>query len=106
MECVLDEIMDGRTSAFLLLGTGDAEYEDFMREAEWRHQGTPLRLHRLQRGAVATASTPARICCSCPSSFEPCGLSQMIAMRYGTLPIVRETGGLRDSVQPYNQLHR
>ena len=101
VECVLDELMD-QDMAFVLLGTGDAEYEDFMRGAEWRHKGRVCAYigydealsHRVYAGADMLLM---------PSGFEPCGLSQMIAMRYGTLPIVRETGGLKDSVQPYNQ---
>ena len=100
VECVLDELM-GQDMAFVLLGTGDAVYEDFMRGAEWRHKGRVCAYigydealsHRVYAGADMLLM---------PSSFEPCGLSQMIAMRYGTLPIVRETGGLKDSVQPYN----
>lgn len=101
VQCVLDELME-LDMAFVLLGTGDAEYEDFMRRAEWNHKGRVCAYigydealsHRVYAGADFLLM---------PSSFEPCGLSQMIAMRYGTLPIVRETGGLRDSVQPYNQ---
>ena len=101
VECVLDELM-GEDMAFVLLGTGDAEYENFMRGAEWRHKGRVCAYigydealsHRIYAGADMLLM---------PSGFEPCGLSQMIAMRYGTLPIVRETGGLKDSVQPYNQ---
>ena len=100
VECVLDELMD-QDMAFVLLGTGDAEYENFMRGAEWRHKGRVCAYigydealsHRVYAGADMLLM---------PSGFEPCGLSQMIAMRYGTLPIVRETGGLKDSVQPYN----
>ena len=100
VECVLDELM-GQDMAFVLLGTGDAEYENFMRGAEWRHKGRVCAYigydealsHRVYAGADMLLM---------PSGFEPCGLSQMIAMRYGTLPIVRETGGLKDSVRPYN----
>ena len=102
VQCVLDELMNEQDMAFVLLGTGNAEYEDFMRSAEWRHKGRLCAYigydealsHRVYAGSDFLLM---------PSSFEPCGLSQMIAMRYGTLPIVRETGGLRDSVQPYNQ---
>lgn len=102
VQCVLDELMDSEDMAFVLLGTGNAEYEDFMRSAEWRHKGRLCAYigydealsHRVYAGSDFLLM---------PSSFEPCGLSQMIAMRYGTLPIVRETGGLRDSVQPYNR---
>ena len=102
VQCVLDELMEEQDMAFVLLGTGNAEYEDFMRSAEWRHKGRLCAYigydealsHRVYAGSDFLLM---------PSSFEPCGLSQMIAMRYGTLPIVRETGGLRDSVQPYNR---
>ena len=102
VQCVLDELMNEQDMAFVLLGTGNAEYEDFMRSAEWRHKGRLCAYigydealsHRVYAGSDFLLM---------PSSFEPCGLSQMIAMRYGTLPIVRETGGLRDSVQPYNR---
>lgn len=98
---VLDELMDCGI-AFYLLGSGEKKYEDFMRAAEARHRGRLCSYigygeqlsHRVYAGADMLLM---------PSLFEPCGLSQMIAMRYGALPIVRETGGLRDSVVPYNE---
>ena len=98
---VLDELM-GSDLCFLLLGTGDKAYEDFMRAAEARHRGRVCSYigynealsHRVYAGADILLM---------PSRFEPCGLSQMIAMRYGTVPVVRETGGLKDTVLPYNQ---
>ena len=101
VQCVLDELMNEQDMAFVLLGTGNAEYEDFMRSAEWRHKGRLCAYigydealsHRVYAGSDFLLM---------PSSFEPCGLSQMIAMRYGTVPIVRETGGLKDTVQPFN----
>ncbi len=102
VQCVLDELINTEDFAFILLGTGDEKYETFMREAENRHRGRVCAYigydealsHRVYAGADFLLM---------PSGFEPCGLSQMIAMRYGTLPIVRETGGLRDSVEPYNR---
>ena len=101
VERVLDEMM-GFDICFMLLGSGSGEYENFMREAEARHRGRLCAYigyneelsHRVYAGADMLLM---------PSRFEPCGLSQMIAMRYGTLPIVRETGGLKDTVRPYNQ---
>lgn len=98
---VLDEML-GFDICFLLLGTGDREYEDYMRAAEARHRGRVCAYigydetlsHRVYAGADLLLM---------PSKFEPCGLSQLIAMRYGTLPVVRETGGLRDTVRPYNR---
>ena len=100
VQCVLDELMDSEDMAFVLLGTGNAEYEDFMRSAEWRHKGRLCAYigydealsHRVYAGSDFLLM---------PSSFEPCGLSQMMAMRYGTVPIVHETGGLKDSVRAY-----
>ena len=98
---VLDELLDG-SMQLAILGTGNAQYEMILREAAKRHPGlmaaaltfdTALS-HRLYAGADLFVM---------PSLFEPCGLSQMIAMRYGTLPIVRETGGLKDTVVPFNQ---
>lgn len=85
-----------------VLGTGDAKYEDMLRYYAWKFPGRMSACvtfdnslsHRMYAGADMLLM---------PSLFEPCGLSQMIAMRYGTLPVVRETGGLKDSVIPYNQ---
>lgn len=102
VECMIDELMQYNDMQFIVLGTGDKCYEDFMRSAESRWKGRLCAYigyneelsHKVYAGADFLLM---------PSRFEPCGLSQMIAMRYGTLPIVRETGGLKDSVQPYNR---
>lgn len=102
VERMIDELMLYNDMQFLLLGSGDKEFEDFMRAAEGRYKGRLCAYigyneelsHRVYAGADFLLM---------PSRFEPCGLSQMIAMRYGTLPIVRETGGLKDSVKPYNK---
>ena len=98
---VLDEIM-AEDVRMIVLGSGDKKYEDFFREAEWRYKGRLCSYigyngdlsHRIYAGSDLFLM---------PSLFEPCGISQMISMRYGTLPIVRETGGLRDTVIPYNE---
>lgn len=96
----IDRIMQ-RGVAFVLLGTGDKRYEDFMRTAEYRYHGRLCAFlsysEPLSRRIYAGADLLLM-----PSAFEPCGLSQMIAMRYGTLPVVHEIGGLRDTVQAYN----
>lgn len=89
----------------VVLGTGDAKYEQFLREAAERHPEN-LRIQLAFDGALAQ-----RIYAACdfflmPSEFEPCGLAQMIAMRYGTLPIVHTTGGLADTVTPYNPMEK
>ena len=100
--CVLDDLMCREDMQFMLLGTGDERFENFMRGAEYRYKGRlcayigysdPLS-HLVYAGSDFLVM---------PSRFEPCGLSQMIAMRYGSIPIVRETGGLRDTVIPYNR---
>ena len=85
---------------FVLLGSGDAAYEDFFRHAAERW---PERMSiRLGYDEVLSMAIYAGAdLFLMPSRSEPCGLSQMIAMRYGTVPIVRETGGLKDTVQPY-----
>lgn len=97
----IDRIME-KSCAFVLLGTGDEYYEGFMRQAENRYKG------RLCSYLSYSESLARRIYAGAdfllmPSAFEPCGLSQMIAMRYGALPIVHEVGGLRDTVEPYNR---
>ncbi|MBP3486152.1 MAG: glycogen synthase, partial [Oscillospiraceae bacterium] len=98
---VLDELMD-KGLQMVVLGTGDRQYEDMLRYYAWKYPG------RLYAGICFDEALSHRIYAGAdmllmPSLFEPCGLSQMIAMRYGTLPVVRETGGLKDSVTPYNQ---
>lgn len=85
-----------------VVGTGDREYEDMFRAAEARYPGKTAAYikysdemaHKVYAGADAYLM---------PSRFEPCGLSQLIALRYGTVPVVRETGGLKDTVIPYNR---
>lgn len=99
---VMNEIMD-EDVGFALLGTGDAEYENYFRDA-WHAFGGKANGMIMFDEALAH-----KIYAGCdfflmPSRFEPCGLSQIISLRYGTLPIVRETGGLKDTVKPYNQI--
>ena len=96
-----DELMS-TGCAFVLLGTGDERYEAFMRGAEARYPG------RVHAHLTYDESFSRRVYAGAdfllmPSAFEPCGLSQMIAMRYGALPIVHEVGGLRDTVRAYNR---
>lgn len=100
VSAVIPQVLDGNTQV-VVLGTGDKEYEDTFRYYENAHRGTfcaciqydEARAHRIYAGADALLV---------PSRFEPCGLTQLNAMHYGTLPIVRETGGLKDTVEPYN----
>lgn len=97
----LDRILAGGVQV-AVLGTGDRDYEDGLRYFQDKYPGTmaariefdPALSQRMYAGADMFLM---------PSKFEPCGLSQIIAMRYGTLPIVRETGGLKDTVQPFNE---
>ena len=99
---VIDDAMANSDMQFVLLGTGDCRFEDFMRGAEARWKGRLCAYigyndelaHQIYAGSDFYVM---------PSRFEPCGISQMLAMRYGSVPIVRETGGLRDTVRPYNK---
>ena len=99
---VLDSLMSTENMQFMLLGTGDARYENFMRAAEYRYKGRLCAYigYSEELSHLVYAGSDFFLM---PSRFEPCGLSQMIAMRYGSIPIVRETGGLKDTVLPYNQ---
>ena len=98
--CVLNDIMRMDVQ-MVIIGTGDAYFENAFRDAQYRFPGRFVCCLRHDE-AIARKTYAACDMYLMPSQFEPCGLSQMIAMRYGTIPIVRETGGLRDSVLPYN----
>lgn len=97
----MDQLLWDNDMAFVLLGNGNRKYEDWLRGLQDRHPGRACAWigydddlsHHIYAGCDFFLM---------PSRFEPCGISQLIAMAYGTLPIVRETGGLRDTVQPYN----
>ena len=101
MNAVIPGLVDGNTQ-IVLLGTGDAQYEDSFRYYENAYKGTvcsnimydEARSHQIYAGVDALMV---------PSRFEPCGLTQLIAMRYGTIPIVRETGGLKDTDDAVNR---
>ncbi len=100
VSAIIPQVLDGNTQV-VVLGTGDKQYEDTFRYYEDTNRGTfaaciqydEARAHRIYAGADALLV---------PSRFEPCGLTQLNAMYYGTIPIVRETGGLKDTVEPYN----
>jgi len=98
---MISELLDMNLQ-LIILGTGDKKYEDLFRWAQGAYPG------KMSANICYDATLAQRIYAACdmflmPSLFEPCGLSQIFSMRYGTVPIVRETGGLRDTVIPYNQ---
>ena len=101
VNAIIPELVDGNTQV-VVLGTGEPWYEDSFRYYENAYRGSVCanimydesRAHQIYSGADVLLV---------PSLFEPCGLTQLIAMRYGTVPVVRETGGLKDTVEPYNQ---
>ena len=87
---------------FVVLGTGEERYENMFRHFAWKYQG------KVAANIYYSEAMSHKIYASCdaflmPSLFEPCGLSQLMSLRYGTIPIVRETGGLKDTVEPYNE---
>ncbi len=101
IQCVMDEICSDELQ-FVVLGTGDDKYENMFRHFDWKYHD------KVSAQIYYSNEVSHKIYASCdallmPSLFEPCGLSQLIALRYGTLPIVRETGGLKDTVEPYNE---
>lgn len=101
IECVMDEICQDAIQ-FVVLGTGDEKYENMFRHYDWKYHD------KVSAQIYYSNEISHKIYGACdaylmPSLFEPCGLSQLIALRYGTVPIVRETGGLKDTVQPYNE---
>ena len=103
VNAILPQVMDGNTQV-VVLGTGDQVYEDSFRYYENAYKGSvcsnimydETRAHKIYAGADALLV---------PSQFEPCGLTQLIAMHYGTIPIVRETCGLKDTVETYNMYY-
>ena len=102
VEQVLWEIMENDNVQLVILGTGDKRIEEAFRNAQVAYP------HKLSMHFYFDAELAQQIYGSCdmflmPSLYEPCGISQLMAMRYGTVPIVRETGGLRDTVQAYNE---
>ncbi len=101
IDYVIEEICADDTQ-LVVLGTGEEKYEHLFRHFAWKYS------NRVSANIFYSNERSHRIYAACdaflmPSLFEPCGLSQLMSLRYGTVPIVRETGGLRDTVEPYNQ---
>ena len=101
IECVLDEICQDEVQ-IVVLGTGEERYENMFRYYAWKYAG------KVSANIYYSDELSHKIYGSCdaflmPSLFEPCGLSQIMSLRYGTIPIVRETGGLKDTVIPFNE---
>lgn len=100
VKCIFHDLMQ-KNVQFVLLGTGEAEYENFFRDMQNQYPGkvsANITFNNELSHKIYAASDIYLM----PSKAEPCGLSQLIAMRYGTIPVVRETGGLVDTVKPYN----
>lgn len=98
---VMDELCQ-QDVQIVVLGTGEARYENMFRHFDWKYH------NKVSAQIYYSEEMSHRIYASCdaflmPSLFEPCGLSQLMSLRYGTVPIVRETGGLKDTVEPYNE---
>lgn len=99
---VIDDVINYTNAKFILMGSGDKYYEDFFFDMEKRYP------NRFKCYVGYSDPIAQKIYAGCdiflmPSKFEPCGLGQMIAMRYAALPLARETGGLKDTVEPFNK---
>lgn len=98
---MMDELCQDNIQ-FVVVGTGEERYENMFRHFDWKYHG------KVSANIYYSDDLAHKVYAACdaylmPSLFEPCGLSQLIALRYGTIPIVRETGGLKDTVEPYNE---
>lgn len=104
IDYVMDELCQDAVQ-IVVLGTGDAKYENMFRHFAWKYSGKVSAniYYSDELSHKIYASVDAFLM---PSLFEPCGLSQLMSLRYGTLPIVRETGGLKDTVEPYNEYEK
>lgn len=99
---ILDELITGEDIQLVVLGTGEARYESMFQQAAWKYpHKVSANIHFSE--ALAHQLYAAADIFLMPSQYEPCGIGQLIALRYGALPVVRETGGLKDTVQPYNK---
>ncbi|MDO4960330.1 MAG: glycogen synthase GlgA [Eubacteriales bacterium] len=98
---IIDNVLDDNTQ-FIIIGTGDPWYENMFRDLEARYKGRVCAniMYSDERARKLYAAADIMLV---PSRFEPCGLTQLMSFRYGALPVVRETGGLKDTVQPYNE---
>ncbi len=99
---IMDELCQDENVEIVVLGTGEERYENMFRHFDWKYNS------RVSANIYYSEELSHKIYASCdaflmPSLFEPCGLSQLMSLRYGTIPIVRETGGLKDTVEPYNE---
>lgn len=104
IDYVMDELCQDSVQ-IVVLGTGEARYENMFRHFAWKYSGKVSAniYYSDELSHKIYASVDAFLM---PSLFEPCGLSQLMSLRYGTLPIVRETGGLKDTVEPYNEYEK
>ena len=100
--CVMDELCQDAVQ-IVALGTGEEQYENMFRHFAWKYPGK-VSANIYYSEAMSHKIYAAADAFLMPSLFEPCGLSQLMSLRYGTLPIVRETGGLKDTVEPYNEV--
>ncbi|MGN0341336.1 MAG: glycogen synthase GlgA [Roseburia sp.] len=99
---MMEELLSGGKIKLIVLGTGEERYENMLKHYEWRYPEV-LKANITYSEELAHSIYAGADALLMPSQFEPCGLSQLMSMRYGTVPIVRETGGLKDTVIPYNE---
>ncbi|MDR4969402.1 MAG: glycosyltransferase, partial [Acholeplasmataceae bacterium] len=98
----LEDVIEFSNARFILMGSGNDSYQDFFRHISFKYPNRVANYIGFNE-KIAHQLYAASDIFMMPSRFEPCGLGQMIAMRYGSLPLVRETGGLIDTIIPYNQ---
>ena len=99
---IIDEMLEHENMQFVLLGTGEHDYEEWFKELAWRHPTKASVNIRFSNQLAQRIYAGSNIFLM-PSTFEPCGLGQLIAMRYGSIPVVRETGGLKDTVVQFDR---